>query len=165
MQEAERIINHHIYNVGAIRCIHDDSKSSCFLYLLSHYQFEYYHNHIMNCTEKCMYCYKHLWAVAWDFKQCGMCYQLSFRSACAYPQSDQSLCYSLEYSMSVTLLTEHHFEFLNFKGGCTGSSESTHVKMPHCWKSHVRAQLSISVSNEYRVYASVKLNCLCLKTI
>ena len=24
-------------------------------------------------------------------------------------------------------------------GGCTGSSESTHVKIPHCWKSHVVA--------------------------
>ena len=29
--------------------------------------------------------------------------------------------------MSVKLLTEHHLEFLSFKGGCTGSSESTHV--------------------------------------
>ena len=32
-------------------------------------------------------------------------------------------------------LTEHHLEFLSLKGGCTGSSESTHVKMLHCWKS------------------------------
>ena len=44
--------------------------------------------------------------------------------------------------MSVKLLTEHHLEFLNFKGGCTGSSEATHVKMPHCWKSNVMAHLS-----------------------
>ena len=51
MQEAERIFNHHVYNVGAIRCIYDDSKSSCFLYLLSHNEFEYYHNHSMYCTE------------------------------------------------------------------------------------------------------------------
>ena len=41
MQEAERIYNQHVYNVGAIRCIHYDMKSSCFLYLLSHNQFEY----------------------------------------------------------------------------------------------------------------------------
>ena len=40
--------------------------------------------------------------------------------------------------MSVKLLTEHHFEFLSLKGGCT---ESTHVKMPHCWKSHVTAHI------------------------
>ena len=43
--------------------------------------------------------------------------------------------------MIVMLLTEHHFEFLSLKGGCRGSSESTLVKMPHCWKSHVTAQL------------------------
>ena len=29
------------------------------------------------------------------------------------------------------------------KGGCTGSSESTLVKMPHCWKSHVVAQIIV----------------------
>ena len=38
------------------------------------------------------------------------------------------------YYMSVELLTEHHLEFLSLK---TGSSESTHVKIPHSWKSHV----------------------------
>ena len=41
--------------------------------------------------------------------------------------------------MTVMLLTEHHLEFLSLKGGCTGSSESIHVKMPHFWKSHVTA--------------------------
>ena len=45
--------------------------------------------------------------------------------------------------MTVKLLTEHLLEFLSLKGGCTGSSESTLVKMPHCWKSHVAAQISI----------------------
>ena len=29
-------------------------------------------------------------------------------------------------------------------GGCTGSSESTLVKMQHCWKSHVGAQMRIA---------------------
>ena len=47
-------------------------------------------------------------ASAWDFQQCGMCDQQSLRSACAYAQSDQSLCLSLEYSMIAKLLTEHH---------------------------------------------------------
>ena len=69
--------------------------------------------------------------------------QQSLRSACAYAQSDQSLCKSLDYSMTVKLLTEHHLEFLSLKGGCTGSSESTLVKMPHCWKSHVMAHIRI----------------------
>ena len=65
-----------------------------------------------------------------------MCYQQSLRSACACAQSDQSLCSSFEYSMSVKLLSEHHWEFLSFKGVCTCSSEYTLVKMSHCWKSH-----------------------------
>ena len=42
--------------------------------------------------------------------------------------------------MHVKLLTEQHLEFLSLKGGCTGSSESTLVKIPHCWKSSVLAQ-------------------------
>ena len=46
--------------------------------------------------------------------------------------------------MSVKLLTEHHLEILSLKGGCIGSSESTLVKRPHCWKSHVRAQISVT---------------------
>ena len=46
--------------------------------------------------------------------------------------------------MGVMLLTEHHLEFLSLKGGCTGSSESTLVKMPHCWKSHVTALIVCS---------------------
>ena len=63
------------------------------------------------------------------------------RPVCAYAQSDQSLCKSLEYSMVVELLTEHHLEFLSLKGGYRGSSESTLVKMSHCWKSHAAAQM------------------------
>ena len=43
--------------------------------------------------------------------------------------------------MIVKLLTEHHLENLSLKGGCTGSSETTLVKMPRCWKSRVVAQM------------------------
>ena len=46
--------------------------------------------------------------------------------------------------MSIKLLTKQHLEFLSLKGGCTGSSESTLVKMPHCWKSCVTAHYMIS---------------------
>ena len=35
--------------------------------------------------------------------------------------------------MNIKLLTEHHLEFLSLTGGCIGLSESTLVKMPHCW--------------------------------
>ena len=46
-------------------------------------------------------------------------------------------------SMTVKLLSEHHLEFLSLKGGCTGSSKSTPVIMPHCLKSHVAAHMEI----------------------
>ena len=39
------------------------------------------------------------------------------------------------------LLTEQQLEFISLNGGCTGSSESIHVKMSHCWKSHVVAHI------------------------
>ena len=60
-----------------------------------------------------------------------MCDQQRLRPACAFAQSDKSLCLSLEYSMTVKLLTEHHLVFVSLKGGCAGSSVSTHVKMPY----------------------------------
>ena len=62
-----------------------------------------------------------------DFQQCGMWDQHNLRPACTYAQSDQSLCWLPKYSITVKLLTEHHLEFLSLNGGCTGSSESTHV--------------------------------------
>ena len=72
-----------------------------------------------------------------------LCDQQRLRSTRAYAQSDQSLYSSLEYSISVKLLTEHPLEVLSLKGGCTCSSESTVtlVKMPNYWKSHAAAHL------------------------
>ena len=91
-----------------------------------------------------------------------MCDQQRLRPACAYAQSDQSLCKSLEYFMNIQLLAEHHLEFLSFKGGCTGSSESTLVKIPHCWKSHVTAHfiynfLGLSLYFAYLLHRKEKL--------
>ena len=45
--------------------------------------------------------------------------------------------------MIVKLLTEHHLAFLSLKGGCTGSSESTLVKMSNCWKSRAWAHIIV----------------------
>ena len=42
--------------------------------------------------------------------------------------------------MIVKLLTVD-LEFLSLKGGCRGLSESTLFKRPHCWKSHVTANM------------------------
>ena len=104
---------------------------------------------------------KYNWASAWDFQQCGMCDQQSLRSACPYAQSDQSLCSSLEYSMIVKLLTEHHLEFLSLKGGCTASSESTLVKMLLCWKWHATYHLWHTIFDQVRKSAS-RDHVLCL---
>ena len=76
----------------------------------------------------------------------------------ATPQLRLRVCWSLEYSMIVKLLTEHHLEFLSLKGGCRGSSESTHVKIPHCWKSHTLAQLLCGGFPPLIVYPSWTLN-------
>ena len=86
-----------------------------------------------------------------------MCNLQRLRPACPYTQSDQSLCLSLEYSVNIKLLTEHHLESLNFKRFCTGSSESKLVKMPHCWKSHVATHLSFITSFFFYLQAKVKL--------
>ena len=63
--------------------------------------------------------------------------------------------------MIVKLLIKHHLEFLSLKGGCRGSSESTHVKMPHCWKSHAAAQL-MYVSSFRNYHATAKSTILLL---
>ena len=61
--------------------------------------------------------------------------------------------------MSVKLLIEHHLEFLSLKGDCTGSSESTLDKMPHCWKSHVSAHL------QYQIYHNKCSKDVSIKTV
>ena len=53
--------------------------------------------------------------------------------------------------MSVKLLSEHHLEVFSLKGGCTSMSESTLVKMPHYWKSHVTAHVDV---DKYYMYAT-----------
>ena len=57
--------------------------------------------------------------------------------------------------MSVKPLTEHLLEVLCLKGGCTGSSESTLVKMPHCWKSHAAAQMLLQCEFSSRLQSAV----------
>ena len=67
--------------------------------------------------------------------------------------------------MSVKLLTEYHLELLSFNGGCTGSSVSTLVKMPHCLKSHVAAQLLVPVVvsvNQLSFFSCVMLCVVCI---
>ena len=60
-----------------------------------------------------------------------------------WPAKDLISLRILEHSMNIKLLTKQHLEFLSLKGGCPCSSESTLVKMPHFWKSHVTAHIII----------------------
>ena len=97
----------------------------------------------------CATCY--IWASAWDFQQCGMWDQQSLRSACTYAQSDQSLCWSLEYSMSVKLLTEHHlYEPLHLsKCHIVGNHISRLIIIQVTYDSH----WSTSMQREYPQYS------------
>ena len=66
--------------------------------------------------------------------------------------------------MIVKLLTECHLEFLSLKEGCRGSSESTHVKMRHWWKSHALVHIIVhehAVGLEI-VHVSNLFVCACL---
>ena len=63
--------------------------------------------------------------------------------------------------MIYNLLTEHHLGFLSLKGGCTGSSESTLVKMPHCWKSHATAQINSFKGGIFMNDCLHQSNCTC----
>ena len=57
--------------------------------------------------------------------------------------------------MIVKLLTEHNLELLSLKGGCSGSSKSTLVKMSNCWKSHAAAQMChVVVTQSFRGWPS-----------
>ena len=83
--------------------------------------------------------------------------QKALRRDCIYYMSHDMRFPTMWYvwpAKPLKLLTEHHLEFLSLKGGCTGQPESTLVKMPHCWKSHVTAHiehkdLEIRVSGFY----------------
>ena len=57
--------------------------------------------------------------------------------------------------MSFKVLVEHYLVFLGLKGGCTGSSESTLIKIPHCGKSHVAAHLCLLSHLRVSVFAFI----------
>ena len=76
--------------------------------------------------------------------------------------------------MIVKLLTEHYLECLSLIRGCRGSSESTHVQMPHCWKSHALAHIVFCLKifftfansvdpDEMQHYAAFHLGLHCLQ--
>ena len=95
-----------------------------------------------------------------------MCDQQRLSPACAYAQYDQSLCQSLEYYISVQLLTDYHLEFLSFTGGCACLSDSTLVKMPHCWKSRVVSRLEcVRIQIQLFVLHTLQLGLCTIKVV
>ena len=88
-------------------------------------------------------------AVSFHKRQLSQCmrFQTMWYMWPAKPQISLCICavwseplLMFEYFMIVKLMIEHYLEFLSLTGGCTGLSESTLVKIPHCWISHAMAQ-------------------------
>ena len=67
--------------------------------------------------------------------------------------------------MTVNLRMEHHLKFLSLKGGCTDWSESTLVKMLHCWKRHVVVYRFVCVLIVIVGYSLCPVNDKDIKTI
>ena len=49
-------------------------------------------------------------------------------------------------------------ESLSLEGGCTGSAESIHVKMPHCLKSHVTFQIPFKMATNPAILSENTIN-------
>ena len=78
----------------------------CDVFSKKYYKIDHYKNMMNNILEHKIFIILlpinlNMWAATCDFQQCGMCDQQRLRPACAYAQSDQSLCKSLEYSMNI----------------------------------------------------------------
>ena len=105
---------------------------------------------LLNCALLTMYTYEPVHEIANNV----VC---ATSKASHQPAHTRSLIRAFASSLSIffifKLLTEYHLEFLSVKGDCRGSSKSTHVKMPHCWKSHALAQYysSLCSSPEHTV--------------
>ena len=76
-----------------------------------------------------------------DMKFPTMCNVRPAKAQTSAVLSDPLLIYSMRINY---LLFETHLEFLRLREGCIGSSESIHVNMPHCWKTHVTTQMNIT---------------------
>ena len=74
------------------------------------------------------------------------CDQQRLRPACAYAQTDQSLCFALNYSMSVKLLIKLNLEFLSLTRGCTGSCQNVTLLEITCQGSFYANSISAKIS-------------------
>ena len=79
------------------------------------------------------------WAVTWDFNNV-VC---TISKGWDQPAHTRILIRAFASRLNILwLLTEQHLEFLSLKGGCTSLSESTLVKMAHCWKYTIHNKFS-----------------------
>ena len=78
------------------------------------------------------------------------------------PAHMRSLIRDFACRLNILWLTGQHLEFLSLKGGCKGSSESTLVKMPHCWKARVAAHLNelTYLFMDYSFHDQIKRRCV-----
>ena len=60
-----------------------------------------------------------------------------------YAQSDQSIGWSFEYSMSVKLLTEHPLEFLSLKKRGTQTRLNLHLSKRHFVGNHMSCIINL----------------------
>ena len=68
--------------------------------------------------------------------------------------------------MIVKLPTKQHLELLSLKGSCTGSSESTLVKIPYCGNHMLRLIVYVEVMNvEPSVTLTGRLYFLCILSL
>ena len=72
--------------------------------------------------------------------------------------------------MIVKLLTEHHLELLSTKGGCRGSSESTHIQNAtlleiSCTGSYIRTIRSFGQSHEMDYFLTLPRKILSVKLV
>ena len=65
--------------------------------------------------------------------------------------------------MTIKLPNAYNFEFLSLNGGCRGSSETTHVKITYCWKSHVKSK--VLLFQVLAVYKNNTIDTMGIRTI
>ena len=80
-----------------------------------------------------------------------MCDQQRLRPACAYTQSDQSICKSHEHSMTVKLLIERHLESLSLTvAQAAQAGLSLHLSKCHIVGNHMSRLIYIYVIQQCR---------------
>ena len=89
-----------------------------------------------------------------------MCDQQRLRPVCAYAQTDQSICKSLEYFMNVQLLTEQHLEFLSLKGAAQADL-SLHLSKGHIVRNHMSRLICLKQDVGYSCSSeTAELHCI-----